>query len=231
MLFLFVGILVILVFILGRYYSKRYRVQQWRNALNLNQHEKVFQTLYKDVDGFALSQASRLHTDALEYTYGEIDFPAFIALLSLTKPSRATRFYDLGSGTGKAVLACAMVFDVEYSCGIELFQLLHDTAVKQQERLREFSEYTEMASKIRFIHDDFLNQSWEDATLIFINSTALIGPTWERLNEKFLDQAIHATVITTSKPLSSPGFEIIRVVPVQMSWGVVHAYIQTPKIE
>lgn len=61
----------------------------------------------------------------MEYAYGEIKFMSFIALLSLTNPDADTVFYDLGSGIGKAVLACSMVFPIRKSVGVELFPELY----------------------------------------------------------------------------------------------------------
>ena len=68
---------------------------------------------------------ARQKQDAIEYVYGEIEFLPFIALLSLDKPDSKTVFYDLGSGIGKAVLACAMVYPVHKSVGVELLPELY----------------------------------------------------------------------------------------------------------
>lgn len=70
----------------------------------------MFQNLYEDVDGYSISRKARVKMDAFAYTYGEIEFLSFIALLSLVKPNENSVFYDLGSGTGKAVIAAAMVY-------------------------------------------------------------------------------------------------------------------------
>lgn len=203
------------------------KLNRWKNQHNLTRHFPVYQQLYQPINGFALSRQARRMNDALEYLYGEIEFLPFIALLSLTKPNRQTVFYDLGSGTGKAVIACAMVFPVKKSCGIELFQPLHQAAQSRKNSLSECSGYSEAANTVSFIQDNFLNCAWQEATLIFINATAFIGETWSALNQKLQSLAIGTIVITTTKPLcAGDAFELIQTTRVEMSWGWVNAYIQ-----
>ena len=221
--------IVALIYLLGRpYWIKANALRRWRRELNLNQHIPVFQELVKEVDGFSLSRIARMHNDAMEYTYGEVEFTSFIALIAMTQPDRTTRFYDLGSGTGKAVLACAMVFDMQYYCGIELFSELHLAARTHQHALQQHTLYKKQAAKVHFINDNFLHTDLRKATLIFINATALFGPTWERLNQKLTDEVTGKTIIiSTSKPLKSASFIIISTTEISMSWGVVIAYIHS----
>lgn len=204
---------------------RRITIQRWRAALALDKHEPIFAQLYAEVDGFALSRAARDKHDATDYVYGEIDFLSFIALLSLVKPNKKTVFYDLGSGTGKAVLACAMVFDVLESNGIELFGALHNQACNQQEALCSLLAYTEIANNIHFIHDDFLQANLNNATLVFINATGFIGETWIAISRRLAAASSCTTVISTSKALKSDAFTVTKITHVQMSWGVVKAYI------
>lgn len=199
--------------------------KRWYKSLNLANHLTVFQDLYKDTNGFILSRQAREGKDAMEYTYGEIDFISFIALLSLTNPDARTVFYDLGSGTGKAVIASAMVFNIK-SYGIEIFHQLHHAAQKQQQRLQNIADYQLNADNIHFINMNFLDADLNNATLIFINATALFGETWAALNQRLKQVKINATIITTSKKLSTDDFVIKKITPVQMSWGIVNAYIQ-----
>ena len=161
----------------------------------------------------------------MEYTYGEIDFISFIALLSLTNPDARTVFYDLGSGTGKAVIASAMVFNIK-SYGIEIFHQLHHAAQKQLQHLQNIADYQLNADNIHFINMNFLDADLNNATLIFINATALFGETWAALNQRLKQVKKNATIITTSKKLSTDDFVIKKITLVQMSWGIVNAYIQ-----
>ncbi|WP_028382384.1 methyltransferase [Legionella cherrii] len=208
---------------------RQFHVIRWQKSLNIQRHAQVFHQLYTNVNGFMLSQNARQANDAMEYAYGEIEFSSFIALLSLTNPDETTVFYDLGSGTGKAVLACSMVFPVCKSVGIELFPELYSVACKRAEELAHIANYAMQAKKIKFILGDFLDMNLNDATLVFINSTAFFGPLWEKICAK-LDHLSHLkTIITTSKALSSTHFTLIKRTKVEMSWGVVFAYIHSRK--
>lgn len=212
-----------------KFKRKQIDVLRWQKLLNLQEHAQVFRQIYTDANGFMLSQNARHVHDAMEYAYGEIEFLSFIALLSLTNPNKNTVFYDLGSGTGKAVLACGMVFPICKSIGIELFPELYLDSCKRREQLAAMKNYAEQTKKIQFILGDFLKVNLDDATLVFINSTAFFGPTWEKLCAK-LDHLPHLnTVITTSKTLSSTHFTVTTRTKVEMSWGVVFAYIHTRK--
>ena len=205
---------------------KKNTVRRWCESLNLHQHAKIFEELFAPVDGFALSRQARQEKDAFDYTYGEIELLSFIALIALTHPNENTQFYDLGSGVGKAVIACAMVFDIKKSCGIELFANLADAALVQKITLERTPGYERSAQCIQFIQEDILKADLSEATLIFINSTAFIGDFWEELSQKLAEVAIGATIITISKQLTSTAFVVKRTTQVNMSWGIATAYIQ-----
>lgn len=204
--------------------SKRWwQLKRWRRSLHLDQHEACFLKLFNDVNGFLLSKDARRSHDAMEYTYGEIEFNSFIALISLTHPTSETIFYDLGSGVGKAVIACAMVYPVKKSCGIELFPLLHQAALTQQKRLQRIPAY--QTANISFICTNFLHSDFQDATHIFINSTALFGESWQQLCEHLATLASETWIITTSKSLPATHFNLLYKTLISVSWGRVHAYI------
>ena len=219
----FIACLIALLFLRG---SKIVEIYRWRRALALDKHHAVYQQLFKSIDGFSLSKSARKTHDAMEYVYGEIDFFSFIALLSLTRPDSNTIFYDLGSGTGKAVFACAMVFPVRESHGIELFSLLHDAACSQRTALALLPDYAQTAKKIQFLNGDLFDSNFSRATLIFINATGFFGHRWIDLSHIIERSTACETIITTSKPLISRCFRIAKITTVQMSWGTVNAYIQ-----
>lgn len=222
-LMIFICILIILP--IYRFIRKKRKIKLWLKKLNIKQHQVMFNKLYETSDGFLLSRQARQHRDAFEFTYGEIEFTSFIALISLTHPHQNTRFYDLGSGTGRAVIACAMVFNVESCCGVELFVELHQEAEKQKKHLARLPGYEHKADIISFLHEDFLNVDLSDATLIFINSTAFMGETWQLLNEHLAQVALGAIIITVSKKLTASVFEVVKMTKIDMSWGVATVFI------
>ncbi|MDP3705260.1 MAG: hypothetical protein Q8R24_05065 [Legionellaceae bacterium] len=224
-MFIILFIIGLILFINHLKSWRQFKIWRWQRALCTQKHSKTLQKISADINGFALSRQARAKGDALEYVYGEIDFLSFIALLTLTKPDHNTVFYDLGSGTGKAVFACSMIFPVKKSCGIELFHELHLAARTQLKQLLKLSDYEVVARRIHFIQGNFLQTDFYDATLIFINATGYFGDTWIALNNRLEDLPIGTIVITTTKQLLSSRYTIQRVTAVQMSWGIVRAYI------
>lgn len=205
---------------------QRYKIWKWKNRLQLKKHVTNLDKVSATTNGFKLSRMSRQDNDAYEYVYGEIDSMSLLALLSLIKPGPSTVFYDLGSGSGKAVLACAMVFDIKKACGIELFPALDQAAKQQLAQLALMQDYPAISQKIAFVCGNFLDANLTDATVIFISATALFGDTWIRLNQK-LEQLTHSPIIiTTTKKLLSWRSKVHHQTRVQMSWGRVTAYIQ-----
>lgn len=223
-----IGFVLLLVFFgldYGRTRHRKRSIHRWKKHLDLESHHTNFQQLFSNINGFELSRRSRLTQDAFEYTYGEIEFFSFIALIGLTKPNEQTVFYDLGSGVGKAVFACSMVYHVQKSCGIELFDALHQVALSQKDQLLQHSRYGHRSGQLIFIQANFMDYDFDDATLIFINATGFFGATWTAMNQKLNHLKEGTWVITSSKPLSSDAFRIIKVTFVCMSWGLVKAYI------
>src|SRR4051812_20387328 len=91
-----------------RYLSRRFAIpRRVKNSF------RVFTTLYKDVNGIAISLAERerLQLQDLSFTYGEINPGTFAAILEIAKPQAGDVFFDLGCGTGKAVFCAAMLYD------------------------------------------------------------------------------------------------------------------------
>jgi hypothetical protein len=219
-------LVVCILVVIFKPYAQRFRIWRWQKHMGLDKHLRVLDSLTANVNGFQLSRAARAGADSMEYVYGEIAPQSFIALLSLVKPNSSTVFYDLGSGTGKTVLACAMVFDVKKSCGIELFSNLDQAAKQQQQALRTVVTYQQAADKISFICGNFLHTKFEDATLIFISATALFGETWQQLNYRLDCLSPTTIVITTTKPLLSKRFKLVLQTRAEMSWGIVNVYIQ-----
>lgn len=207
-------------------WRKNSHVRRWRKELSIPKHQRAFRNIYKDVNGFDLSRRARAGQDAIEYTYGEIEFESFVALLSMAHPNDSTVFYDLGCGVGKAVLACAMVFPVKKSCGIEIFPNLYECALSQKKALEMLPEYHFVASTIEFKLGNILQYKLEDANLIFINATAFFADFWETVSQHLEMVKPKTQVLTTSKPLRSNLFHVTTTTHMEMSWGIVEVYIQ-----
>ena len=100
--------------------------------------------VFRDVDSYAIARAGRaeleaaLDTKLSSLTYGEISVSPFVQLLrSLPEPAAPPHFIDIGSGTGKAVLAAALARPLASASGVELVPQLHSTAVRAERALRQ----------------------------------------------------------------------------------------------
>ena len=225
MVFVYSLTFILLVYSI-QFCKHRYQIWAWKNKLQLKKHLSVLNQITAPINGFDISKQARQQTDAYEYVYGEVDPLSFIALLSLMHPNSATVFYDLGSGTGKAVFACAMVFEIKKSCGVEVFPLLDQAAKQQLTHISMLPDYQSLHNKIDFICADFLDVGLEDATIIYISATGLFGETWLKLNQRLETLSQHPIIITTTKKLLSPKFKLLHQTRIQMTWGIVDAYIQ-----
>ena len=87
--------------------------------------------------GKALSRTEReslnlTHNKSL--IYGEVDFASFYTVLRKINAAPGQVFYDLGSGTGKAVFAARITQDFSKCIGIEILSKLHQQAAKIVDR-------------------------------------------------------------------------------------------------
>ncbi|MCA0404126.1 MAG: hypothetical protein LCH30_10075 [Proteobacteria bacterium] len=226
MFYLLIIFCLSLCFLTLPWLNKTWRLWQWRKALGLRTKQKIFNKLYHLVNGFLLSQKARQRKDSPELVYGEIEFESFVALISITKPNKDTVFYDLGSGTGKAVIAASLVFAMKKSVGIELLEELHLCAHSQKERLLAIAAQEAKTTNIQFKRANFLNENVNEASLIFINATAFFGEHWLVISKKLEELNQDTIVISSSKKLKSNQFKHLYSTHLTMSWGIVEAFIQ-----
>lgn len=83
-------------------------------------------------------------------------------------------FYDLGSGTGKALFAARLVCDFSRCIGIEILQALHKQAAaivhKYNEEFRDMLS-AGMQQTANVYVGSFLDFDWSDGDVVFANST------------------------------------------------------------
>lgn len=98
--------------------------------------------------------------------YGEVEFDSFVDILSKIDVKPGSKFLDLGSGTGKAVYAAAMLRDFAHVCGIEYLESLHNTAVKLLPKFEKLQDdnglvLDEDTPEIVFHHGSFLDDRFD----------------------------------------------------------------------
>lgn len=177
--------------------------------------------------------------------YGEIDFFSFAALLEGADPQEGEVFVDLGSGTGKAVVAAALLYGHKFRrcVGIELLPTLFKGSLTACERYREedgslralFGE--ERAAVSAYCGDILAEElpdegggfSWVSADVIFINSTCFDAELMDKISAMAERLRSGARIITLTRPLQSERVQLLVRKQMAMSWGPATGYIQRVK--
>lgn len=184
---------------------------------------KKIQFLYQDVNPYELSLKARSTQDPTDLVYGEVSLCTLLDLMQKTLPKANERFYDLGSGDGKTLLTIKLRYPTLKVKGIELIPSLHQIAQLQAQRLQQMDP--KQSLDITPICDNFLNYSFHDADIVFINATGLSSELWSLLADKLSLLKPGSRIILTSKRLPSPTFREYYRGMEKMSWGLTSTYI------
>ena len=155
---------------------------------------------------------------------------------------RDGNFYDLGSGTGKPILAMALIHRFKRLIGIEfldnLFKL--SLSIKQNydnsigvkfENYRQCFDF-DSPNQIEFLQGDFLKHSCEDTSIIFANSTCFSINLMNNIANKANKECKSGTIIITfTKRLTalSVDWELKDGFRRIMTWGIATIYIHRRK--
>jgi hypothetical protein len=154
--------------------------------------------------------------------YGEVDYASFYRVLRKINAPPGGTFYDLGSGTGKAVMAARFTRDFGRCLGIEILEGLHSQAMKvvnkYNQQFRQFlcSGQPQHAS---VYEGSFLNYPWTDGDVVFANSTCFDDKLMEDMSRMAEGMKPGAIFVTFTKGLSSKCFEVLERKRYKMSWG------------
>ncbi|MBA3958664.1 MAG: SAM-dependent methyltransferase [Parachlamydiaceae bacterium] len=193
--------------------------------MDLEETKKIFSKLFDKVDGRALSLKGREHDDrkSKSFVYGEVVPDSFYELMLDINPEPGQVFYDLGSGTGKAVILAHLLFPFAKSKGIELLDTLYDASAQvykdYQKNIRPKISKQIEGRDLEMIHGDILTSDLTDADVIFMNSTCFQDDLMEALEDKLESVHANAHIISLSKPLKSPAFHQYKHKMYDFSWG------------
>ena len=104
-------------------------------------------------------------------------------------------FYDLGSGSGKGVIAASLVYPFKKCIGIELLESLYKISeehkkIYDENIKKQFSEYSELFAgidkpvPISFSWGDLLKETWNEPSIILANSTCFSPDLMVELGKK-----------------------------------------------
>lgn len=180
------------------------------------------QKLYKKVPAKSLSRKYRLFHLIKDkaFVYGEIDFLSFFTILERANPSSRDIFYDLGSGSGKAVLSAMVFFNIKQSIGIEWLPPLYAQSQQQLEKAMQQDIDKEPLQRIQFINDSFLDYDFSDADILYVAATCLNDETWHALIDKMAALKPGSRIIVTTKTIQHEQFERVYQGINLMSWGL-----------
>jgi SAM-dependent methyltransferase len=185
------------------------------------------------------NQEQPKHSDD-SLVYGEVDLEGFCNLLqSLQSASQqdqqAGTFYDLGSGSGRAVFAARFLGDFENCTGIELLPNLHQLATSVQSLYKFMYKHKLKKQTIDFHCSDFLEYDWSDGTVVYCPSLLFDDCLMERIAVQALKLQPGAFLISLKKfpnhsaDSDSQGFhrsfEMVSQSVVPMSWGDASVYV------
>ncbi|MDR3290279.1 MAG: class I SAM-dependent methyltransferase [Rickettsiales bacterium] len=176
-----------------------------------NEKKEIFDFLYSSVDGYGISHRARnkmLNKDKEHLIYGEMSIEELATFyeneifVDKIKSLNGT-FYDLGSGTGKIVLANSLLLPhFKKFVGVEL---LKDLVLTANEIKNKYSKTdAESAKKIEFKWADFFNVDYGDADYIFMhypmnNAEDLYLKLEEKLAKELKKGTIVVSVIRSLK--------------------------------
>lgn len=191
-----------------------------------NRAEAIFNSLYSDINGYDVSNNARkeFSGETANLLYGELPFQTWKKVVERTNPKPDGVFFDLGSGTGKIVIASYLTFNFKKCVGIELLDGLHSKSVEVktnfENNFRREIENQLKGREMQLIKQSFFDTDLREADFIFMNHPFKDGPDFMRIEEKFLDELKPGTKITTIiRSLKNPAFKQHGSQSHQFSWG------------
>lgn len=194
---------------------------------------KIFNSLYSDVSGYEISSQakSKLPYADKSLTYGEVVPESFHTIISQIEPKEGEIFYDLGSGTGKAVILASLFFRFSKVFGLEkledLWKCSRDVLQRFETEFKGLLPKDAQTSIIDFINEDFLEYDFSDADIVFTHSTCFSEELMENVKRRLERLKKGARVITATKTLDSGLFTLIKQEEYQFSWGRATVYFYT----
>ena len=155
-------------------------------------------------------------------TYGEVEWPTLKLMLDYLQKEAISsgRFYDLGSGRGRAVLYMSLSGLFDSSVGIEV--LPERVALAKQALLKLRSAIPSAGAKIKLYEASFLNPAFKyrDARVVFVSNLCFDSETQAALfrkleNEMPTDSLVFCTKVPSPLPAA---FKLLSTERKPMSW-------------
>ena len=199
--------------------------------MTIDSVQRLYHALYSDVNGMLVSKQARaqLQLDDKSLIYGELNSDVMGAILAELDLAPDALFYDLGSGSGKAVILAALMGSFSECVGVELLAPLHELSESVLFRLKQLSfEYLNEINlpKIQFKHGNMLNEDISKADLVFAHATCFDDTLIQSLKKNCRSMKKGAYLATVTKSFSMSDFELVYEKRHSFSWGEGTVYIQ-----
>lgn len=199
--------------------------------------EAAFNHLFSECsleDGKVLSKSEREEYSLQEdksLIYGEVEFRSFSRVLRKINPLPGGIFYDLGSGTSRALFVARLTQDFRRCVGVEVLTSLHEAALTVIAKFNRFLRgylNTTQPQEVEAVNGSFLDLEacdWSDGDLVFANSTCFDDSLIAGIAERAERLKPGAYVVTFTKGLESRAFEVLDKRRYKMSWGPATVFI------
>jgi len=200
--------------------------------------QKVYQKLvlsYPAVMGKSVSRKERKSKGlvAPHLAYSEITYQSLGTVLAKIRQYHGGLqdgggvFYDLGSGTGKAVCAAAILHTFDKCVGIEVLQTLHEVAIELLDTFDRTVKPTlgDSPPEVQFVLGDILEMEWPDATVVFANCTCYSQTLMANIIQRCSPLREGTFFISVSKRLKSDAWKVLDSQLLEMNWGTATVFI------
>ena len=163
--------------------------------------------------------------------FREVEFESFNIVLRkiCANIPPGGKFYDIGSGSGRAVFVARITQDFETCIGIELMENLATLASQMKQKydtaVKDLLHSSQNCSDVEFFCDDFLEFDWTDGDVVFANSTCFTDSLMESISRKASAMNPGSFLVTFTKGIVSEHFEVVGKKRYNMSWGPATVFI------
>ena len=178
--------------------------------------------------------------------YGEIILPSFALILEkirlkygvscgILQSPGVDVFCDVGSGVGKVCIAAALYHDFAKVMGVEILTNLYECSAEvKKEWDDKYRGEANRNTEVEFFLGDAMDpgvKDWSEATIVLANSTCFDEALMGRLATQCERLSPGSFVVTFTKRLPSPEFELLEQEMHVMSWGGATVFIQQRRAE
>ena len=166
--------------------------------------------------------------------YGEVGFRSFLCILRRCRPFKEGIFYDLGSGSGRAVFTAVLSTSFQRVVGVELLDSLFEASMdvldRYDRKLRRLIQGRNDSPQIEYVHGSFTNVDWSDGDLIFANSTCFSDELLMSIGQQSVDLKPGSILVTFTRGLGEfDHLDLFSRFKMEMSWGEATIFIHRRK--